>query len=74
MSKSKTTKKADWIPATLSEYDGVRFLHLDSIWVQGAMRIRKPLHIGTSNIWRVDSQSAIRPTNSIRGGCVGCYW
>jgi len=26
----------------LSEYDGVRFLHLDSIWVQGAMRIRKP--------------------------------
>ena len=35
-------KKPDWTPATLSEYDGVRFLHLDSIWVQGAMRIRKP--------------------------------
>lgn len=31
-----------WGPATLSEFDGVRFLHLDSIWVQGAMRIRKP--------------------------------
>lgn len=28
--------------ATLSESDGVRFLHLGSIWVQGAMRIRKP--------------------------------
>ena len=26
----------------MSEFDGVRFLHLDSIWVQGAMRIRKP--------------------------------
>jgi len=28
--------------ATISESDGVRFLHLGSIWVQGAMRIRKP--------------------------------
>ena len=34
--------KQTWGPATLSEFDGVRFLHLDSIWVQGAMRIRKP--------------------------------
>ena len=39
---SKKKKAADWTPATLSEFDGVRFLHLDSIWVQGAMRIRKP--------------------------------
>ena len=29
-------------PVTLSEADGVRYLHLGSIWVQGAMRIRKP--------------------------------
>ncbi len=36
------SKAQTWGPATLSEYDGVRFLHLDSIWVQGAMRIRKP--------------------------------
>ncbi len=28
--------------ATISESDGVRYLHLASIWVQGAMRIRKP--------------------------------
>ncbi len=28
--------------ATISESDGVRYLHLGSIWVQGAMRIRKP--------------------------------
>lgn len=27
---------------TLSEQDGVRFLHFDSPWVQGAMRLRKP--------------------------------
>ena len=27
---------------TLSEHDGVRYLHLDSVWVQGAMKIRQP--------------------------------
>ena len=32
----------EWVEATLSEFDGVRFLHLDSIWVQGAMRLKKP--------------------------------
>jgi spermidine synthase len=29
-------------PVTLSEEDGVRYLHLGSIWIQGGMRIRKP--------------------------------
>jgi spermidine synthase len=29
-------------PATISEDQGVRFLHLGTKWVQGAMRIRKP--------------------------------
>ena len=35
-------ERAELPPATLSEFDGVRYLHLGSIWVQGAMRIRKP--------------------------------
>lgn len=26
----------------MSEHDGVRYLHLDSIWIQGAMRMAKP--------------------------------
>lgn len=30
---------------TLSESDGVRYLHLGSPWVQGAMRIRRPQHV-----------------------------
>ena len=29
-------------PVTISEYEGVRYLHLGSIWVQGAMRLRCP--------------------------------
>jgi spermidine synthase len=37
----------------MSEYDGVRFLHLDSIWVQGAMRIRKPDQLELEYIQRM---------------------
>ena len=50
---SKKIKKMAWAPATLSEFDGVRFLHLDSIWVQGAMRIRKPQHLELEYIQRM---------------------
>lgn len=32
-------------PITLSEMDGVRYLHFGSEWVQGAMRIRDPARI-----------------------------
>ncbi|MCY4747181.1 spermidine synthase [Pelomonas sp. UHG3] len=48
-----TTKTPTWGPATLSEFDGVRFLHLDSIWVQGAMRIRKPDQLELEYIQRM---------------------
>jgi spermidine synthase len=36
-------KPLSMAPATISEADGVRYLHLGTPWVQGAMRIRKPL-------------------------------
>ena len=32
-------------PIELSEQDGVRFLHFGSVWVQGAMRIRRPFEL-----------------------------
>jgi len=35
-------KKIELAPATMSEADGVRYLHLGTPWVQGAMRVRKP--------------------------------
>jgi spermidine synthase len=35
-------RKPKFAPVTLSEQDGVRFLHFGTEWVQGAMRIRKP--------------------------------
>jgi spermidine synthase len=38
----KPRRKIRFAPVTLSEQDGVRFLHFGTEWVQGAMRIRKP--------------------------------
>lgn len=32
-------------PATITEYKGVRFLHLGTEWIQGAMRLRSPYAI-----------------------------
>lgn len=38
----KPARKIKYAPVTLSEQDGVRFLHFGTEWVQGAMRLRKP--------------------------------
>jgi spermidine synthase len=38
----KPLRKPKFAPVTLSEQDGVRFLHFGTEWIQGAMRIRKP--------------------------------
>ena len=39
---SKPARKIKYAPVTLSESDGVRYLHFGTEWVQGAMRLRKP--------------------------------
>jgi spermidine synthase len=44
---------ADLPPVSISEHDGVRYLHLGSIWVQGAMRIRKPQVIELDYVQRM---------------------
>jgi spermidine synthase len=41
-SSRRPTRKPKYAPVTLSEQDGVRYLHFATEWVQGAMRIRKP--------------------------------
>jgi spermidine synthase len=38
----KPPRKPKFAPVTLSEQEGVRYLHFGTEWVQGAMRIRKP--------------------------------
>jgi spermidine synthase len=39
---TKPSRKPKFAPVTLSEQDGVRYLHFGTEWVQGAMRLRKP--------------------------------
>ena len=40
---AEAVERASALPrVTLSELDGVRYLHLGSIWVQGAVRIGQP--------------------------------
>ena len=39
--------------ATISEYDGVRSLHLGTIWIQGSMRIARPDHIELDYVQRM---------------------
>jgi spermidine synthase len=41
-SSRRPARKPRFAPVTLSEQDGVRFLHFGTEWVQGVMRIRKP--------------------------------
>jgi spermidine synthase len=38
---------------TVSEADGVRYLHLGSIWVQGAMRIKQPQRVELDYVQRM---------------------
>jgi spermidine synthase len=39
---ARAGRKARFAPVTLSEQNGVRYLHFGTEWIQGAMRIRKP--------------------------------
>ncbi|GAB3439388.1 spermidine synthase [Massilia solisilvae] len=41
-SSRRPVRKPKFAPVTLSEQEGVRYLHFGTEWVQGAMRIRKP--------------------------------
>ncbi|MDZ7590930.1 MAG: spermidine synthase [Rubrivivax sp.] len=55
-------------PVTVSEFDGVRFLHLGSVWVQGAMRIRKPQHVVLDYVQRMLASLLWLPTESLGQG------
>jgi spermidine synthase len=55
-------------PVTLSEHLGVRYLHLGSIWIQGAMRIKKPLRVELDYIQRMLASLLWLPTESLGQG------
>lgn len=55
-------------PATISESDGVRYLHLGTPWVQGAMRIRAPLKLELEYIQRMMVWMLLRPEAELTDG------
>jgi spermidine synthase len=54
--------------ATISEQDGVRFLHLDTPWVQGAMLIREPRVIVLEYVQRMMAWMLWRPSAEVAVG------
>ncbi len=54
--------------ATISEFDGVRYLHLGTDWVQGAMRIRSPRKLELEYIQRMMAWLLWRPSESLGQG------
>ena len=65
MSKKKDRQLA---PATMSEADGVRYLHLGTPWVQGAMRLRKPQTLELEYIQRMMAWMLFRPERELTLG------
>lgn len=55
-------------PATLSEANGVRYLHLDTPWIQGAMRLAKPLAIELEYVQRMMVWTLLRPAAELARG------
>lgn len=55
-------------PATISEADGVRYLHLGTPWVQGAMRIAKPQTLELEYVQRMMAWMLLRPEKEVARG------
>lgn len=58
----------DLPPVTISESAGVRFLHLGSIWVQGAMRIAKPQRVELDYVQRMLASLLWLPSDELGRG------
>lgn len=59
---------SDLPPVTISEYEGVRYLHLGSVWVQGAMRMRQPDRIELDYVQRMLASLLWLPTAALGQG------
>jgi spermidine synthase len=69
MTTARTKKQQqDLAGATISEFDGVRYLHLGTPWVQGAMRIRKPRQIELEYVQRMMAWMLWRPSEALTEG------
>lgn len=60
--------EADLPMVTVSEHAGVRYLHLDTPWVQGAMRVSKPDAVELEYVRRMLASLLWRPIDDMRLG------
>jgi spermidine synthase len=65
---ARRKQEPELAPATISEADGVRYLHLGTPWVQGAMRIRKSLALELEYIQRMMVWMLLRPPAELAQG------
>lgn len=66
--KAVATENPPLVPATISEFDGVRYLHLGTPWVQGAMRLGRPLAIELEYVQRMMAWMLFRPPHELTRG------
>ncbi len=55
-------------PVTLSESDGVRYLHLDTPWIQGGMQIRNPQVVAIDYVQRMLASLLWLPSSALGQG------
>ncbi|MEO6410811.1 MAG: spermidine synthase [Burkholderiaceae bacterium] len=65
---TRRPRPVELAPVTLSEADGVRYLHLGTPWVQGAMRIRKSLALELEYVQRMMVWLLLRPPAQLTRG------
>ena len=63
-----TRTPIDLPEVTLSEHDGVRYLHLDTPWIQGGMRIKQPQVVEIDYIQRMLASLLWLPTVALGQG------
>ena len=68
MTTTKKNTEPELAPATISEHDGVRYLHLGTPWVQGAMRIARPQAIELEYVQRMLAWMLWRPAAELSHG------
>jgi spermidine synthase len=61
-------RKPELPEATISEQDGVRYLHLDTPWVQGAMLLKQPRTLVLEYVQRMMAWMLWRPSEQLAHG------
>ena len=68
MNQDRKRVAFDLPEVTLSEHDGVRYLHLGTVWIQGGMRIKKPQVVEIDYVQRMLASLLWLPSGTLGVG------